>query len=194
MNQYLVDTKYAVEHLLAILYQEHNRLGKALKSQKMMKDAEKNTFENMKETGFTSEGIFDLVGFAYASERFESGATEIASMLSTIGTSLSIIAGSVLQIAKQGISITYDELAKCPDGRMVGRESLKNIIWQGRNQAMHFEEGNYNENVVKCFRNLELGYGSIFQLSNKNLAFEVLSVLEWKTYEKYENDLKKLLL
>ena len=193
MNQYLVDTKYAAENLIAILYQEHVRLGKALKSHEMMKDTEEDAFENMKKVGFTPEGLENWYGFASASERLETDAAEVARLLNSVGTSLSIIASSVLQIAKQGISITYKELANCPDGRMVGRESLKNIIWQGRNQAMHFEDGNYHERVVRCFRNLELDYGSIFRLGDKNLAYEVINVLEWTSYDKYENDLRKLL-
>lgn len=113
-------------------------------------------------------------------------------MLGTIEDSLNIIAGSVLQISKQGISSVYGSLMNCPSGRILGGETLKNIVWQGRNQAMHFEESNYNQKVIDCFANLKLDYGSRFSLGNKNLAYEVVRLLGWTSYNNYENDMKLL--
>lgn len=194
MNQYLVDTKYATENLFTILYQEHNQLDKTFKSYRLMKDAEKDLFTKLKEDGFTAEGIIDLHGLYSAAERFETDSKEIAQKLNSLGESMNILAGAVLQIAKQGISVVYRELSNCPSGRTIGNESLKNIIWQGRNQAMHFEEGKYSPPVIACFQNLEKIYGPRFQLAGKNLAFSVVGILGWTTYVKYEKDMQELVL
>lgn len=193
MNQYLLDTKYAVENLFLVIYQQHNQLKEALKSHQMMKQAEKDIFENMKEIGFTPEGVLDLSGFSLAAERFEGDRKGIVQVLNSIGASLSIVAGSILQIAKQGISTVHTRLSFCPNGRMIGKETLKNVIWQGRNQAMHFEEGSYDPPTVACFQNLEHRYGTRFQLGRKNLAFDVISILGWTAYDVYERDMKNLL-
>jgi len=193
MNQYLVDTKYAVENLFIVLYQEHKRLDQALESLEMMKRAEQESWEVMQKDRFTIEGVMDLYGFNSAAERFKTDSIDITTNLNTISTSLDIIAGSILQIAKQGISAVHIKLSNCPSGRTIGKEYLKNIIWQGRNQAMHFEEGRYQSPTVTCFKNLEETYGSKFQLNKKNLAFEVIRILEWAMYESYERDMKSLL-
>lgn len=53
------------------------------------------------------------------------------------------MAGSILQYAKQGISIVHAGLAACPDGRLVGSQPIKKVIWQGRNHALHWEDGRW---------------------------------------------------
>lgn len=53
-----------------------------------------------------------------------------------------VLGGAILQIGKQAISVAHGNLPACPDGRMIGSQGIKHIIWQGRNQAIHFEEGN----------------------------------------------------
>jgi hypothetical protein len=193
MNQYLVDTRYAVENLFILLYREHEHLDQALESEKSMRLAEKDLFEGMQKSSFTPEGIIDLYGYHDAAERFKTDATNIVKKVATIDASLHVIAGSILQIAKQGISAVHKKLSICPSGRIIGNESLKNIIWQGRNQAMHFEDGNYHPQTITCFKNLEFAFGSKFLLGQKNLALEVIEILGWKKYLDYENDMKTLL-
>ena len=193
MHQYLLDTKYASENLLLILTKERDLLNEKILSRKTMIEAEKGLFDSMKESGFISEGIMELYGFNKASENFLKEAEEILTFIVTITNPLSIIAGALLQIAKQGISFEYKSLSHCPHGRIIGKESLKNIIWQGRNQAMHFEEGNYKKGVVDCFSNLEMEFGNRFKLTDKNLAYDVLMLLGWESYGAYEQDMALLL-
>ncbi len=109
-----------------------------------------------------------------------------------------VLCGGLLQIAKQGISFTYGKncLATCPTGRPIGSETLRNVIWQGRNQAEHFEEGSFKPAVVQCFANLEKSVGPQFSLPTqpaKNLAAHVIDALKWHTYEAYEKDMAALL-
>ena len=193
MNQYLIDTKYASENLLLILNKERDSLNDKLLSRKSMITAEKDLFESMKKHGFTAEGVMDLYGFNKASDKLRAEVEDILNFVVANTGSLAIIAGAVLQIAKQGISINFKSLKNCPVGRTIGRESIKNIIWQGRNQAMHFEEGNYRNGVINCFKNLEMDFGNRFKLADKNLAYDVLTLLGWESYSAYERDMSLIL-
>ena len=193
MHQYILDTKYASENLLLILNKERDLLNEKLSSRKTMLEAEKGLFDSMRESGFTPEGIMDLYGFNKASENLWNEAKGILAFIVANTDSLSIIAGAILQIAKQGISFEYKSLSKCPDGRIIGQENLKNIIWQGRNQAMHFEEGKYGKRVEECFKKLEIDFGNRFELSDRNLSYDVLMLLGWESYTAYEKDMTLLL-
>ena len=116
--------------------------------------------------------------------------------------SVSILCGSMLQFAKQGISISYPVETKglpetCPPGREIGSECLSNIIWQARNHAIHYEESpNHNQSVKDCFSNLENEFGEKLSLSKNpgmNLSKEIIdNILKWSTYEAFENDMQSL--
>jgi|AntRauMinimDraft_4_1070384.scaffolds.fasta_scaffold00043_58 hypothetical protein len=103
------------------------------------------------------------------------------------------MSGSLLQYAKQGISITHGELAACPEGRPIGRQLLKQVIWQGRNQALHWEDGNPHPPVRRCFDMLAADFGQAFAgYTAQNLAFEVVRLLGWESYEVFSRDLRSL--
>ena len=124
---------------------------------------------------------------------------EVASLKASVETkefSISSIAGAILQIAKQGMSIVHGSFVKCPSGRYVGRETLKNVIWQGRNQSIHWEEGRFSEPVTACFTQLKLDFGERFNLDHipaKNCAKDILDVLNWKAYLNFETDMQQLI-
>lgn len=106
--------------------------------------------------------------------------------------SAKILCGSILQFAKQGISTVHKSLNNCPAGRTIGKECLKNIIWQGRNHAIHFEESpNHNPAVKQCFQNLE-DFGLCFCLDNypgENMSKEIIRLLGWAGYTTFEEDM-----
>jgi hypothetical protein len=105
------------------------------------------------------------------------------------------MSGALLQSAKQAISYTYRGLTACPRGRNVGSQSIKDVIWQARNQAVHFEAGKYDPLVLKCFQQLEADFGPDFSLTSnpkQNLAERVVTLLDWKSYDDYEKDMTQL--
>lgn len=85
--------------------------------------------------------------------------------------SIKALAGALLQIAKQGISTVHGKLNNCVDGRTIKNEPIKNIVWQGRNQSMHYEEGKFFQPIIDCFHNIEI------QLRKENLAKEIVDLL-----------------
>jgi hypothetical protein len=53
----------------------------------------------------------------------------------------------------------------CQSKGSIGDQPVKNIIWERRNQSIHFEEGGYKANVIRCFQGLEKHFGSEFSLA-----------------------------
>lgn len=108
--------------------------------------------------------------------------------------SINALSTAILQIAKQGISIVHGNLSKCPEGRKLGDETIKNIIWQSRNQSLHYEEEIHNTSVLDCFKKLKDEYGNKFDITNKtNKAKDIIDILGWNCYKNYYNDMNNLL-
>ena len=124
---------------------------------------------------------------------------ELDSILKSILTkkdSMNSLSMSLLQIAKQGISTAHGNPSNCPPGKDIGSETLKNVIWQGRNQSIHCEEGNPNQKVKECFLNLTSDFGSEFDLIvdyTANKARSIIDLLGWDIYDNYEKDMISLI-
>ena len=104
--------------------------------------------------------------------------------------SYSSLAGTLLQYAKQGLSASFGKPANWPNGRLVSSQDLKTIILESRNQSEHWEEGNPFPKVEQCFNTLAAEKGPEFaQYKTKNLAFEIVSMLGWRSYADFKNDL-----
>lgn len=119
---------------------------------------------------------------------------EIKEELKNKNESINALSTAILQIAKQGISIVHGNLSKCPEGRKLGTETIKNIIWQSRNQSIHYEEIIHNTNVLDCFIKLKDEHGDKFDITNKtNKAKDIIDLLGWNCYKNYSNDMNNLL-
>jgi hypothetical protein len=89
---------------------------------------------------------------------------------------VSALAAAILQLAKQGISIVHGEPNNCPPGRTLSSQTLRNVIWQARNQVLHREEGRFSQAVQTCFDTLANHYGAPFgDFRTRNMAPDILS-------------------
>ncbi|WP_135554643.1 hypothetical protein [Paenibacillus cymbidii] len=198
MNKYLEETKFATSNLIDLVTTEMSSLNEL--SNRI------NTLANE-----NNEVHAKLMSNELIDEGMESNHIHVAAMIRHVKfqlekidplfkdkhllelsieskkESLNALAGAILQIAKQGISIAYGKLNSCPNGRSIKGEFLKNIIWQARNQSLHYEEGKFNKDVQECFKSLGI------TLSNKNLAMDIIYLLEWDNYETYKSDMQSLL-
>lgn len=104
----------------------------------------------------------------------------------------SLMAGSVLQFAKHGISLVHGGIQSCPNGRPVHGLDLKSVIWQGRNQSMHWEEGQPRPPVVQCFEALKATDPVFGNYLTQNMAFEVVRILGWRDFAAFEADMISL--
>lgn len=206
MIEYLNDTEFAVKSLFELLNTEKDDLEKKkIELQQLESKLEhlRADFLEYSQMDDYNESLLQhkYVQFVKLAENsdipgLEDQITKLSNSILNKYKSYQAIGMSILQIAKQGISKVHGKLTNCPSGRRIGRESLKNIIWQSRNQAIHHEEGRYHNNVKKCFNNLKIEYGEKFNLDthpNVNLSIEVLNeVLGWDEYSKYHRDMEAL--
>src|SRR5690606_35383953 len=102
------------------------------------------------------------------------------------------LAGNLLQVAKQGLSIVFGDEANWPDGRPVSGQSLKAAIRGARNQTIHWEEGQCRTATVQVFERLAQDFGAPFGDYNTiNLAMPVITLLGWRTYDNYVADMRR---
>jgi hypothetical protein len=204
MHQYLIDTEFAVRNLIQLANKEEEQL--QMLSTKL---AELEPKLKMLQWDFKSSELNDDFSDAYVMAAFHRMATvhqeaealqlEVASLQASIGSrqqSTQAIAGAIIQIAKQGISLVSGGLAAAPDGRFIGSSALKSIIWQARNQSMHYEEGAPKQPVKAFFATLEQEHGPQFSLSVyavQSRAKQVLALLGWNDYQSYLADMTTLL-
>lgn len=106
---------------------------------------------------------------------------------------LGSLAGSVLQIAKHGLSLSLGRPANWPDGRAVGGQSLSSVIRGARNQAMHWDDGGLRQaDTIATMAQLERDFGAPFgDYNTANLAMPVISLLGWRTYDNYVADMRR---
>lgn len=139
-----------------------------------------------------STAIYWDTYFGPEKDRFyaEKSKPDLELLIATRTFSTNVQSGNLLQYAKQGISIVHHGLAACPDGRFIGSQPIKNIIWQGRNQALHWEEGNFRPPVVNCFRTLAQEQDPKFgDFANRNIANDLVELLGWRTFGDFKADM-----
>ncbi|MBN3526419.1 hypothetical protein [Paenibacillus apiarius] len=199
MNQYILDTKFAAEELIKLIRYEESQL---LKLEELYVERKKHhdfLHDDFRRKEFDPDDHFNEFQMMHAFNKqadyqqkvLQPILDEIKILEDSMENkkySISSLSGSLLQIAKQGISFVHHGLVNCKDGRQIRNDVLKNVIWQGRNQSIHFEEGNYKKPLRDCFNNL--GYTTV---PLRNLGKEIIDILGWTSYQKYENDMNSLL-
>jgi hypothetical protein len=106
---------------------------------------------------------------------------------------IAVLAGAVLQLAKQVLSFRFGAKGNLPDGcRMVGGQKLTEVIWEGRNHALHWEEAGGRDPVRRMLAQLERDVGESFPVG-QNHAWAILEALEWNSVEDVKRDLNALI-
>lgn len=105
--------------------------------------------------------------------------------------SVNALCANLLQYAKQGLSLHFGEKRiDCPDGRLVGGIPMHEVIWQARNQALHWEEGTFRTSICKCFEELAKTADPVFvQYRHMNMANEIVRHLGWNSPADFSRDM-----
>ncbi len=122
-------------------------------------------------------------------------ATRLESALANIGAtveSMSSLAGAVLQIAKQTLSLRHAGKPTIPAARQVGNQSIVDVIWEGRNHSMHWDEGAPRARVKVMFDSLSTDLGITIKAGNNN-CLSILGTLGWSSTDAVINELNKLI-
>jgi hypothetical protein len=122
-------------------------------------------------------------------------ATEQA--LRAFNYSANILAGSILQIAQQGMSFVHSKIQTYPHlGRKVAGVDMRDLVWQGRNQAMHYETTAKRADWRDVFGILDKAKPGRFSLEPpyESRAKDIFELLGWQSHAVYEADMRTLLL
>ena len=204
MHTYLRDTEYAAQNLIRLAMDEALHLDALSKELSRAEERVK-----LHQWDFQTSDLSEDFSDAYVMAAFGRAARsaqeadqlrrEVVALQASIGShqqATQAIAGAILQIAKQGLSLVFGGMAGAPKGRKIGSLHITDIIMQGRNQSLHHEERAFKQPVVEVFRVLEFEQGERFALSKhprQNLARQVAELLGWTSYDAYAQDMESLL-
>lgn len=203
MKKYLEETKFAVSSLIELVWTDFKILENLNEQLKAL------LFEfDFKHEIFLANEYHPAANYyhAQAAKAYEKMAQPKAEMERKIketydsidakSASISALSGAILQIAKQCISLNYGKPQNAPDGTNIQGIPVKLIIWEGRNQSIHYENPKeISEHVVKIFENLDAvrADGKVWDpKSQRNFAFEIIKFLGWRTYDDFEDHLKSI--
>ncbi len=202
MDKYLIDTEFATQSLFDIVTHELDQID-ILKielnkhvdsSSRIMTEAYYVTDQDADD--LEPPGVY-ANRHGYARHLFEAYSikAEIEKAYNTRDNSIRTLYGSILQIAKQGLSSVHEKKIQNTFIEPKSGEPIHNIILQGRNQSLHFEEGVFRNNVKDCFMNLHQAFGSDLDLTIKEnkAKYVALNVLGWRTYNDYLTTMQQLL-
>ncbi|MFB2981007.1 hypothetical protein [Microseira sp. BLCC-F43] len=119
----------------------------------------------------------------------------VLEMLARIGAteeSMAVLASAVLQIGKQVLSFRFGGKPNLKNVREVASQLVVEIIWEGRNHTMHWEEANPRRPVVDMLQKLQTSGVKIIQ--GRNNALAIIAVLNWKSASEAIEDLKSLVI
>ena len=117
----------------------------------------------------------------HALERLESTVESMASL-----------AGAVLQIPKQALALKYKAKLPFMDSRLVGSLGIEQVIWEGRNHAVHWEDNQPHTPIKKMLETLGRENGLEIAIG-KNNSPTIIYALGWKTADDVINYLAKLI-
>lgn len=202
MPDYLTEVEYAAQGLIPIIWEERRRLQKVEAAVAGLTRRVEHAYQQAHFVAANAEDPDDVAMAAgmkfetyfgddkelhYKDKERESLATQVEAHR----FSAYLLAGSLLDYAKHGISQAHAGIFACPIGRQVTPSlSLKDVIWQGRNQSTHWEEGNPHPPVVSCFNILAAEADPKFaSYTSQNLSLDVIDLLGWTDFERFRLDM-----
>lgn len=204
MHQYIRDTAFAVANLLHLATAEENELKTKASDFKKVEaqfrvhkwNFESSDLNDDFSDGYVMAAFGQMARSGQATQALQQQLAALQASIDAHQQAVQAIAAAILQIAKQGISVVHGGLGTAPEGRKIGSLPIRDIIWQARNQALHYEEGKFKKPVVDMFATLALEQDPAFSLSlhpSQGRAKQVLALFGWTDYVSYERDIEVLL-
>lgn len=203
LPDYLTEIEHAVATVMSEIHGEVTQL-EALRSELAKLTATTNDGYSRAEflamnpdldDDFLGTAIYWDTYFGVDKERFHKNIeTESATQrVAAHEFSISALSGNLLQYGRQGISLHFGKKRTgCPDGRVLVGMPLHEVIWQARNQALHWEDGEFHPPTVNCFEALANADSVFGQYKYRSLAYEVVLLLGWRSLDNFRNDMMLL--
>jgi hypothetical protein len=102
--------------------------------------------------------------------------------------SIPSLAGAVLQLAQQTLSLRYGKKPSLEYARMIKTQCVVEVIWEGRNHAMHWDDKKPKAPVMGMLATLSMDY----QLSlepGRNHSLAILKAMGWVNPASVANEL-----
>jgi len=202
LDAYLTEIEHAVNVVMAEIYREDEAVQQLQNELSALEAATEDGYRRADFLAMNPDLDDDGLGtaihwdtyFGVDKQRFHKNA-DLQSMLERISAhefSRSALCGNLLQYGKQGLSIQFGKhRAGCPEGRQIAGLAIHEIIWQGRNQALHWEDGTFSSAVSDCFEHLITNCDAVFaEYKQRSLAYEVVRLLGWKTADDLMRDMR----
>lgn len=199
MNNYISQTEFAAKSLIDLISSDFNALelmNVALKTATAKFDM---NYQIFMANEFHTAANYYHAQMAKAHEPQAHIIAEIERLSENIdakSASISALSGALLQIAKQGISLTFGRPENAPKGEEVNGLLIKEIIWEARNQSIHYENPReVSDKVIDLFTKIDKvrNDGTSWTPRNQiNYAFNIVKFLGWLNYERYEMHLKSI--
>jgi hypothetical protein len=203
MNKYIDETKYATSSLIELIWADFDKL------EELNTHLKKLTAEfDVKYQIFLANEFHPAanyyhaqmakahIGIAKPKAELDNEIKEVSDSIDAKSASIAALSGAILQLAKQCISLKYGKPQNAPDGDSIGGILIKDIIFEGRNQSIHYENPReISDNVVAMFVKLDAlrNDGNIWDAkSQTNFAFQIVNLLSWRTYSDFEAHLKSI--
>lgn len=204
ISEYLVEIRHAVEVVMSELHRERDLINRLEDELAPLAAAMEDGYRRVEFLAQNPDLDDDGLGTAiywdtyfgsdkdryYKAEELE----KAQESLEAHRFSIAAMAGSLLQYAKQGIVLHYGiERIGCPDGRTVAGMPLHEVIWQGRNQAIHWEEGELRSPVERCFKKLAEQIDQVYQeFQTRSMAYDIICLLGWYSFDDFANDMRSI--
>ncbi len=211
MHQYIVETGNTVRGLLemvnhesSLIKEQTSKLRDAIiKFKAQGRDLNSTDLNDDFSDAYVMAAYFRLANSTPGADESKSEISRIQALIGAHQLTIQTLCGSILQIAKQGITLAHGSfLARdsytvgTPPGRIIAPLTLRDIIWQACNQTIFYKEGSYPQPVIDLFAELEISHGSQFSLSRyprQSRAKQIIRLLEWLNYKTYISDMRLLL-
>ena len=203
MNKYLDGIEYAATSLIELIWADFEKLEECNSRLKTLTAEFKVKYQVFLANEFHPAANFYHAQMAKAYEsvakpkaELEKEIKDVSESIDAKSASIAALSGAILQIAKQCISLKYGKPQNAPDGEKIDGILIKEIIWEGRNQSIHYENPKeISDNVVTLFSSLDEIRDDEITWNTKsqtNFAFEIVQFLGWRTFSDFEKHLKSL--
>jgi len=203
MKKYLEEVEYAASSLIELIWSDFEKLEECSDRLKTLTAEFDVKYQIFLANEFHPTANFYHAQMAKAHEgvakpkaELEKEIADVSESIDAKSASIATLSGALLQIAKQCISLKYGKPPNAPAGGNIDGVLIKEIIWEGRNQSIHYENPKeISDNVVTLFSKLDALRDdgiSWDARSQTNFAFEIVQFLGWREYSDFEQHLKSI--